>query len=364
MQPHRAEDLHDRGLRDLVLDALGAIEVERHVVVRRVLEAEGEGLAVARALALLRAAARPRPGVTALDAGRGGEGGGLLVEGDGLLVRLGVAAVDPPGGGVDGDLVGVLRAAGALAADDRERGVVGAAVLVVVGRAPLGLVLGGARHHDQRLAVGGLLVLEAHLHVGRLGLPVRGHVIGDAPLGVHHDLPARHGRLLALRGPRVVGRGGAGRRPRRRLAALCVLAVRLVVLAVLGTAEDQHTGHTGGDDHGGGRDDRDQLRTVAAAVAAALRGLLDRHRGRLLSPLGLLLPVRAGGPRVLARPRLLTGSRLLTGPGVLAPLRVLLVPRLLVRIRLLLITRLLVRVLLRVLRAPGRLLIWPHGRQH
>ncbi|GAA3137347.1 hypothetical protein GCM10010521_24410 [Streptomyces rameus] len=127
---------------------------------------------------------------------------------------------------------------------------------------------------------------------------------------------------------------------------LSVLAV--VRLVVLGAAQHQEAGHGGGDHDGRGRDDRDQLRT-----AAAPRGLGDGRGG--LTPLRLLT-VRT---RLLLCVRAVL--RLLSVPG----LRILLVPGLLVRVRLR-VTRLLVRVLLRValrvLRAPWRLLIWPHGQ--
>src|SRR5690606_2542386 len=330
-EPHGAQNLLHGRLGHFVLDALGAEQVPGDEVARAVLEREGDRLALAVALALLRGAVGVGGGEAALDA----RGGGVRLRLDrlhALLVGLRVAAVDPPRHAGLGRLVGRLGAVLTAGARRDKGGVLLAAVLVVVGGAPLGLEVGGGGDRGAVHLAVLVLPLEADAGAGRLDLPVGGHVELRAEARVHDDLPAGNGRLLRLAAARLVlGRRGArfvrgaGGRARRRLAVLA--ALRGVVLVA---AEHQESGHPGGDHDGRRRDDRHQLGPVPVP---ALRGVGAARHGRRV-PLRLLLRVRV---------------RLLVA-GLLVGIR-LLVPRLLVRV-----------VVLRVLLAPGRLLSWPHGQ--
>src|SRR5690606_6563399 len=166
-EPHGAQDLLHGRLGHFVLDALGAEQVPGDEVACAVLEREGDRLALAVALALLRGAVGVGGGESALDAGCDGvrlQLDRLLA----LLVGLLVTAVDPPRHAGLGRLVGRLGAVLTAGARRDEGGVLLAAVLVVVGGAPLGLEVGGGGDRGAVHLAVLVLPLEADAGAGRL----------------------------------------------------------------------------------------------------------------------------------------------------------------------------------------------------
>src|SRR5690606_32557679 len=128
-EAYGAEDLLHGRFRDLLLDALGAVQVPGDEVTGAVLEPEGDRLAVALALALLRRVHRVRRGDVAPEARRGGVGLRLHLL-DALLVGLGVPAEDPPRHPGPGRLLRVLGTVLTAGSGGGEGGVLLAAVLV------------------------------------------------------------------------------------------------------------------------------------------------------------------------------------------------------------------------------------------